>query len=130
MRKALLVIVMVAVAFLPISAAPAATCGPPSIGWEKSRGDLLRPVNVLILYDKPPPIPASLNKPIVPTWNGSPVTPDQVREYLHVTTMMVPRPVFLLVISPSADCREVQLFRRIASEVLNCGPGECVEVSL
>ena len=102
-------------------AAPATqTCGPPEAGWDQFRADLASPVNTLVLYDHG-------NRG--PTWNGTPVSAENIREYLGVTARMSPQPVFVLMISPNADCREVDAFRRMASEVLKCASHRCVEVS-
>ncbi len=46
------------------------------------------------------------------------VTEANVREYLSVTTQMKPIPVFELVVSPGADCREVDIYRNMAKQIL------------
>jgi hypothetical protein len=145
-RKFLVAIVVATLAWKPLPATAAGVCGPILPGWQSARDDLSRPVNVLFLYDKPPaayptvriingkptePQPATPEPPKPPSWNGSPVTPEQVREYVSVTTQMTPPgPVFLLTVSPNADCTEVEQYRHMVKEILGCSAGECVEVDL
>jgi hypothetical protein len=113
-------VLLTAVPSLAAATPAAQTCGPPAAGWEHSRGDRVSPVNTVVLYD---------HGHHRPTWNGATVTTDQIREYLGVTTQMSPQPVFVQIISPNADCHEVDAYRRMASEVLKCGSHPCVEVS-
>jgi hypothetical protein len=94
------------------------TCGPRLHGWDQSRVDSAQQVNTVILYDR---------HHHSPTWNGAPVNADQVRQYLEVTKQMSPQPIFVLIISPNADCHEVDTYRRMASDILKCAPGRCVE---
>ena len=145
-RKILVAMVVAALAWKPLPATAAGVCGPIPPGWQSARDDLSRPVNVLILYDKPPepyptirivngkptqPQPTTPEPPQLPSWNGAPVTPEQVREYLGVTTKMTPPgPVFLLTVFPHADCTEVEQYRRMVKEILGCSAGECAEVDL
>ena len=145
-RKILVAVVFATLAWMPFPATAAGVCGPILPGWQSARDDLSRPVNVLILYDKPPPAyptvriingkptepqPTTPEPPKPPSWNGSPVTPEQVREYVSVTTQMTPPgPVFLLAVSPHADCTEVEQYRHVVQDILACSAGECVEVDL
>jgi len=95
------------------------TCGAIASGWVQTRIDRSTPVNSLAIdgfQDKP-------------TWNGTPVTPDEVRQYLTVTSQMSPQPVFVLIVGPHADCSEVAVYRRMASNILKCGHGLCVEIN-
>ncbi len=94
------------------------TCGTLKAGWQASRSDADVPVNVVVLYGPGKP----------PIWNGTPVTDKQAREYVGITTKMNPIPVFVLVVSPRADCRQVQAYRSMASRILPCGQGKCVEI--
>jgi hypothetical protein len=115
---------MMALPMLLATATPAAsttTCGPLNAGWKASRSgpDFDLPVNVVVLHDKGHP----------PTWNGSVITEQQAREYLSFTAKMNPVPVLVLVVTAGTDCREAEAFRRIASELLPCGQGKCVEVA-
>src|ERR1041385_774548 len=84
-----------------VEAEDALTCGPIARGWVQTRADRSRPANSLS-------IDGSLDRP---TWNGAPVTPGEVRQYLSVTARMSPRPVFLLIVGPHADCGEVAAYR-------------------
>src|SRR5690242_547669 len=96
-----------------VAAAQAApTCGPRLPGWDGSRVDNAQYVNTLVLYDR---------GDHSPTWNGAPVNSGDVRQYLEVTKQMSPQPIFVLIISPNADCREVDTYRRMASDILKCG---------
>ena len=110
----------------PAFADPAPTCGSPPTGWETLRPDRSQVVNTIILHQK-----ASHPHPRVflPTWNGAPVTPEQVREYVRLTVQMKPTPTLLLVVSPFADCEQVALFRQIIDETLNCETDQCIEVA-
>ena len=119
MRTALEIVFLASA--LPFSTAVGAepTCGPLPVGWQQARSQGHRYVNTLVLNDSHTPRP---------TWNGTPVTDVQVRKYLGVTAAMSPPPDFLLIVSPNADCRQVETFRRMASEIVKCGPGLCVEV--
>src|SRR5690349_225624 len=94
------------------------TCGSLKAGWRASRSDADVPVNVLILLGSGKP----------PLWNGTAVTDNQVREYVGITAKMNPIPVFVLVVSPGADCSRVRTYRSMASHILPCGQGKCVEV--
>jgi len=103
----------------PASAAPAiATCGGPGDGWKTTRSDPGLQVNLVVLNDSG----------TQPTWNGITVTEQQVRQYVGITAQMKPVPVFVLVVSPHADCGEASAYRKMASELLNCEQGKCVEV--
>lgn len=92
-------------------------CRPSLSGWDAVRIDRSSGVNALVLY----------GHQTSPTWNGTPVTAANVRAYLSVTTQMTPQPVFVLLVSPMVDCRELDDYRRMANEILKCGPGKCVE---
>ena len=120
MRRIFSTFLLAAVPNLAMAAPSAQTCGPPAAGWEHSRKDRESPVNTVVLYD---------HGNHRPTWNGGAVTTDEIRQYLGVTTQMSPQPVFVLIVSPNADCDEVDAFRRMVSEVLKCGSHHCVEVS-
>lgn len=93
-------------------------CGPLKAGWQASRSDPDVPVNVVVLFESGKP----------PFWNGTAVTDRQVQEYLGITAKMTPIPVLVLVVSPRADCRQVQTYRSMASRILPCGQGKCVEI--
>jgi len=99
----------------------APTCGPPATGWAQTlvinHGEQ---VNTVVIFDR---------GDHSPTWNGTPISADNVREYLAMTAQMSPQPVFLLIVSPLADCHEVDTYRRMATDVLKCGSGRCVEVT-
>jgi len=56
--------------------------------------------------------------------------PQQVREYVELTKTIPPVPTLLLVVSPAADCAEINMFRQMVNEILDCELGQCVEVSL
>ena len=59
------------------------------------------------------------------------MTPEQVREYVSLTAQMTPPgPVFLLTVSPKADCTEVEKYRHMVNDILGCSASECVEVDL
>ena len=113
--------VFVATALTWVTAVQASpTCGPPLPGWNEARVDSAQEVNTVVLYDR---------GNHSPTWNGTPVNAGQVRQYLEVTKQMSPQPIFVLIISPNADCDEADAYRRMASDILKCGPGRCVEAS-
>lgn len=95
-------------------------CPSPPPGWDKFRRDRSASANVLALY----------GQHISPTWNGTPVSAANVRAYFSVTKQMTPQPIFILLVSPSADCTEVDTYRRMADQTLKCGLGRCVEVDL
>ena len=99
------------------TAAP--TCGPLLPGWVNTLGKGARYVNTVVLHEK---------GDRRPTWNGTPVSDQEVREYLDITTRMSPQPDFQLIVSPNADCSQVDAYRRMASEILNCKSHLCVEV--
>ena len=103
---------------LVASASPAlaATCGGAPSGWKTSRphGQV---INTLAIDDAKPA-----------TWNGSPVTREQVRQYVGLTKELNPVPTLLLVVSPAADCAEVRTFRQMIDTTLDCKAGQCVEV--
>ena len=102
------------------------TCGPPPSGWGTSQPDATQVVNAVALQGQPGGARADVPRV---TWNGSSVTQEQVREYVGITKTMNPVPTLLLVVSPSADCAEVRMFRQMIDETLNCESGQCVEVS-
>lgn len=120
MRQILLFVLLATVPAIAFAAPAPQTCGPRSAGWKQARGDRVSPVNTVVLYDHG-------NHP--PTWNGAAVSTENIRQYLGVTAQMSPQPIFVLIVSPNADCREVDALRRMASEVLKCGSHQCVEVS-
>jgi len=96
------------------------TCGPMATGWEQSRVNRAERVNTVVLSRR--------GDGWKTTWNGAPVPIEKVRLYLETTAQMSPQPVFVLIVSPNADCREVETYRRMASDILKCGAGRCVEV--
>lgn len=97
----------------------ALTCGAIGPGWTQTRSDRARAVNSLA-------VDGYQGKPI---WNGTPVTREDVQEYLGTTAQMSPQPVFVLIVGPHADCSEVAVYRNMANSILKCGNGLCVEVS-
>lgn len=106
-------------AHVPVApAVHACPSAPP--GWDRFRSDRSTAVNVLALY----------GQQTSPTWNGTSVTATDVREYLGITKQMTPQPILILLVSPTADCSEVDAYRRLADETLKCGSGRCVEVDL
>lgn len=119
MRPALTFFVLLSALASIAAAQGARTCGVLAPGWAATRSDRARAVNSLA-------IDGSQDKP---TWNGAPVTPDDVREYLNLTSQMSPQPVFVLVVGPHADCSEVAVYRRMATDILKCGNGLCVEIN-
>lgn len=120
MRQILPFVLLATVPAIAFAAPAPQTCGPRSAGWKQARGDRVSPVNTVVLYDHG-------NHP--PTWNGAAVSTENIRQYLGVTAQMSPQPIFVLIVSPNADCREVDALRRMASEALKCGSHQCVEVS-
>ena len=108
------------------STALAGTCGAPPSGWKTSRPDATQVVNVLAIHRQPEG--ARADAPNL-TWNGSPVTQEQVREYVGITRTMNPAPTLLLIVSPSSDCAQVNVLRHMIDETLNCESGQCVEAS-
>ena len=103
-----------------------ATCGAPPSGWKTSRSDATQVVNALAIQGQPGGARAEAPRL---TWNGSSVTQEQVREYVGITKTMNPVPTLLLIVSPSADCAQVSLFRRMIDETLDCESGQCVEIN-
>ena len=121
----LAIVVAIAAALIPLGAPRPrviTNCGPPLQGWATSR-DQSRIVNTLTLHP-------SIGGTLPATWNGTPVQPEHVREYLNLfPSMRKPAPTLLLVVSPQADCSQVQMYRKMVEDVLDCGGGQCVEVS-
>ena len=118
------IIVAIAAGLIPLGApAPRLirNCGPPLQGWATQR-DQSRIVNTFTLHP-------SIGGTLPATWNGTPVQPEHVREYLNLFPGMKPAPTLLLVVSPQADCSQVRLYRQMVEDVLDCGGGQCVEVS-
>lgn len=101
-------------------------CGPPLQEWTTTRTDRAKAVNTLVIHGKKP---FSVIGRSSVTWNGASVTSEQVRKYVGVTKAMSPVPSLLLVVSPGADCTEVQLYRQIIDDALDCGSDQCVEVN-
>lgn len=95
-------------------AAPPA-CGPALPGWRSTRTE---------------PSPSNMIQRGGALWNGSPVSVEQVREYLGLVSELKPVAPFLLVVAPNPDCKEVELYRDLANGVLDCNSGQCVEVGL
>jgi hypothetical protein len=118
-----------AISLTVLAASPAlsATCGPPPFGWGTTRPDATIIKNTVTIPARSGPARAVQASP---TWNGSPVTPQQVREYVELTKSIPPVPTLLLVVSPAADCAEINMFRQMVNEILDCELGQCVEVSL
>ena len=102
------------------------TCGPVPAGWITSRPDRSQIVNTIVIYDKAPG-PMTRSNP--PTWNGGSVNAGQLHEYVGITKQMRPVPTLLLVVSPKADCAEVQFVRKLVDDALDCGRDQCVEVA-
>ena len=100
------------------SAPRSATCGSPPAGWKTSQPDKTQVVNTV-----------AIQKGTVLTWNGAPVTPKQLREYVQIIDTLKPSPTLLLIVSPSADCGRVRRLRQMIQETLECESGQCVEVS-
>lgn len=127
LRAFLAVSALAFAALAPAAAATAgsATCGSPPAGWKTSPPASTQVVNTVAVRGKAT-VPSARH--LLPTWNGASVTPDQVREYVRVTTLMKPVPTLLLVVSPSADCGEVGRLRKMIDETLDCGKGQCVEL--
>lgn len=121
-----------ALAAAPISgvAAPAPvaarSCAAPPTGWITSRQDSSQVVNTIVIYDK---TPGPMSRASLPTWNGSTVNAAQLHQYVGITKRMNPVPTLLLVVSPRADCEEVQFVRQIVDGILDCGTDQCVEVA-
>ena len=113
---------------LVASASPAlpGTCGAPPSGWKTSRPDATQVVNAVAIQGQPEG--ARADAPRL-TWNGTSVTQEQVREYVGITKTMNPVPTLLLIVSPSADCAQVSMFRHMIDETLDCESGQCVEVN-
>ena len=110
------------------SAAPpkAQACAGPPSGWVTSRPDKSQVVNTIVIYDK---VSGPMARSSLPTWNGSNVHAGQLREYVTITKQMTPVPTLLLIVSPHADCEEVQFVRKLVGNVLDCGTDQCVEVA-
>ena len=64
-----------------------------------------------------------------PTWNGDPVLPQQILEYLKLIKTMQPT-FMLLVTHPNASCAEILRYRGLIEHHLGCSPGRCGEVNL
>lgn len=58
------------------------------------------------------------------------MTAEQARQYLGVLKTMGSPKLLLLVVPPNPKCEEVEFYRRLANDILNCKAGECAEVSL
>lgn len=101
------------------STARSANCGSPPADWKASRPDKAQVVNTVAI---------SKGEGRVLTWNGSSVTPKQLREYFQIVKALNPSPTLVLVVSPSADCGEVRRLRQMIQETLGCNGGQCVEV--
>ena len=105
---------------------PVWNCGPPLSGWKTFRTDKTNAVNTLVLS----PANEGMTRPAGATWNGSGITPDEVRKYISLTTQMRPIPTLLLVVTYDTDCAIVSKYRRLIDETLDCETtGVCVEVS-
>lgn len=118
--RALLGFSLFAIATLTPAAASAprsTTCGSPPAGWKTSQPGDTQVVNTV-----------AIQKGTVLTWNGAPVTPKQLREYVQIIDTLKPSPTLLLIVSPSADCGGVRRLRQMIKETLGCERGQCVEV--
>ena len=104
----------------------AAACPGPPQGWSTSRPDRSQVVNTIVVYNK---ARGAMVRSSLPTWNGSPVHAGQLREYVGITKQMTPVPTLLLIVSPHADCDELQFVRKLVGDVLDCGTDQCVEVT-
>ncbi|NJC05672.1 DNA-binding CsgD family transcriptional regulator [Sphingomonas kaistensis] len=62
------------------------------------------------------------------TWNGAPITEDQLRQYLDITTQMSPQPVLVFSYSPETKSARVETVRSVIEGVLQCTPRNCREV--
>ena len=102
------------------------TCGAPPSGWKTFRPDATQVVNAVAIQGQHEG--ARADAPRL-TWNGTSVTREQVREYVGITKTMNPVPTLLLIVSPSADCAQVSMFRNMIGDTLDCETGQCVEVN-
>lgn len=64
------------------------------------------------------------------TWNGSPITETQLRQYLDITTQMSPQPVLVLSYSAQTQSTRIEAIRSVIEEILQCTPANCREVAL
>ena len=101
-------------------------CGPPQSGWKTFRADRTSPANTLVLS----PANEGMTRPAGATWNGSVITPDEVREYTSLTTQFSRSQHWCLCVTYRTDCAIVSKYRRMIDEIVDCETsGVCVEVS-
>lgn len=96
-----------------------ATCGSPPSGWQTTQSDSTRVFNTVGVHGEGDRVRLS--------WNGAPVTPEQVREYVKITKELNPSPTLILSVAPSAECGEVRRLRQMIDQTLACEDGQCVE---
>ena len=70
-----------------------------------------------------------MSRSSLPTWNGGTISAGQLHQYVSITKQMKPVPTLLLIVSPNADCEEVQFVRHLVDGILDCGTDQCVEVT-
>lgn len=62
-------------------------------------------------------------------WNGEEASEGDIREYLGIISrLMNPQPLMILSYSRETPCERVQRARSLIQEVVQCKPGECLEV--
>jgi hypothetical protein len=59
------------------------------------------------------------------SWNGQGIALETLRDYLRITTMMNPRPLFYIHADPDAPCGSVQQAVSVAVEAGACEPSIC-----
>ena len=61
-------------------------------------------------------------------WNGTDVSENHVRQYLGIVNSMHPQPLMVLIYGEHTSCESIERARSLIDEVLQCQPGQCLEV--
>ena len=56
-------------------------------------------------------------------WNGSPVSDEQIAEYITLVASMKPQSFTILSVEPGVDCKRVKMVRQIIDVGANCRRG-------
>lgn len=62
------------------------------------------------------------------SWNGVALTEPMARQYLEMVERLRPQPRTILAYAARTSCESVQRTRSLIQNVLQCRPGECIEV--
>jgi len=63
------------------------------------------------------------------SWNGDPLTETLARQFLELVNHLPnPQPLTVLNYSAQTPCEDVQRTRSLIQSVIQCGPGECLEM--